>query len=390
MCYEKLKTMPLIKSKFSKLSGYAVSKSTNKQITITGTLYLEDSQPFFKGNADQSSFKYDDKYNIILTDNNSISYKLYKCQLFNTDIFTSYTFRVMEVNISCGNIDTNDSCKFFSIIRTDKFIGKYFDILGRRNIIKLDYVKSGMRLYYKPISEIESAKGYLYYSNTLSTLDNYIDEIIPTLCSLISFGMGNFAGFPYHLIWKNDNNYKIILKGDNFTREGTGIFYVEYPNILSDLIECGWQGWKHHSPSINLPVLIDYYVLIANQKHIESKMLLACVWMEAMKHQYAKNVRNYLVNRGGYFLKPGSSNKFSFLELVQEVYNYYNVSGGDLSFIVYRNEVIHQGQINLLFPQKLHQFNKLITSIEYILLDILQFNGKVWSRDNDNYVNFPP
>lgn len=388
MC-ERIKSIPLIKTKYTKLSGYAVSSTTNQKINVTGTLHFDDNKPTFSGNAILGAFTFDDKYDMVLSDNNSRTFKLHKCQLSNTQNFTSFVFIIIEAKIVYGQIQANDYCSFYSIIRTKKFSGKYFDILGRRDIIKLDHINSGMRLYYKPLSEIDDAKGYFYHSNRYSNLGSYIDKTIPTLSSLISFGMGDFAGIPYHLIWKNKKNYEIHLTGDKFTKEGSSIFYVESPPVLSDLLEYGWQGWQQHCPSINLSVLIDYYVLIANQKHIEPKMLLACVWMEAMKHQYAKNVQRYTMNRGGYFLKSGTTTKYSFKELVQEVYTHFHVGNGDLSFIPFRNEVVHQGQINLPFPHKLQQFDLLITSIEHILLDLLKYSGKIWSRKDNRYVMFP-
>lgn len=127
---------------------------------------------------------------------------------------------------------------------------------------------------------------------------------------------------------------------------------------------------------------------MANQEFIEVKILIGCVWMEAIKYEYASNIAKYKKDNNGYFLKPNSSKKFSFEELIKEVYTYFNISNSDVSFVEYRNEVIHEGKISLSFEDKKNLFNLLVCSIESIMLKILNYKGRIRDRFKGEYVEF--
>ncbi len=58
--------------------------------------------------------------------------------------------------------------------------------------------------------------------------------------------------------------------------------------------------------------------------------LLGSVFMEGIKHSYAKN-KGYPQNSGGYFLKVDGTT-YSFKELVKEFYNEYGTPNGDREF----------------------------------------------------------
>ena len=100
MC-ERIKSIPLIKTKYTKLSGYAISSTTNQRINVTGTLHFDDNKPTFSGNAISGAFTFDDKYDMVLSDNNSRTFELHKCQLSNTHNFTSFVFIIYHNQILC-------------------------------------------------------------------------------------------------------------------------------------------------------------------------------------------------------------------------------------------------------------------------------------------------
>jgi len=177
---------------------------------------------------------------------------------------------------------------------------------------------------------------------------------------------------------------------------GASIFHLKYPGILQNYLERAWSAWdKHtdwdkHTEQLDLPALIDLYVLLKDQSHIETRMLIGSVWMEAIKYQYAKNVAGYQQNENDFFLNPNGK-KFSFKELLKEVYKHYNVPNGDLSFIPYRNEVVHQGKITKLsVPGQPDPSEGLIRSIEYTLLMILEYEGEMRDEESKKYIKFPP
>lgn len=223
----------------------------------------------------------------------------------------------------------------------------------------------------------------------ISEFNNSGRKLIDKLCSLLSSVSANFVDSPYRVLWKDDENYMIQIHPCKFSNKGVGVFEITTPGIVQNYLINAWSAWDNYIGKIDLPSLIDYYVLIENQEIIEVKMLVGCVWMEAIKYEYASNIAKYKKNKGGYFLKPNSSKRFSFKELIQEVYRHFGISNGDLSFIIYRNEIVHQGKISLPFEGKFDIYNKLIYSIENIMLIILDYKGDIWDRFKRNPVKFP-
>ena len=277
-----------------------------------------------------------------------------------------------------GTIQANDKVGVFNILISKKFYGPN----------KLDKITPNTILFNTHINSIPDSSGYLYSKILFKQPKNYSKKL-DRFYNLFSFATANFVGMPYQLIYKDDNNYIITLSYPNISKDGNGIFYIEYPKIIENFINNSWRKYARFERKLDLPVLLNYYVLIENQKFLDVKLLLCSIWMEAIKHNYAKNIARYNTNRRGYFLKPdSSSNTFSFSELVEKVYDYFNVTNGDLSFVPFRNEVVHQGKLNQNFGNKYNHFLQLMSSVEKILLNLFKYKGLYWDRFSEEWKDY--
>lgn len=93
---------------------------------------------------------------------------------------------------------------------------------------------------------------------------------------------------------------------------------------------------------LDLDILIHYYVLLKNTGYPETRVLLGSVLMEGVKYAYAAHYKQYPRDKNGFFLKPDRK-KYSFRDLIKEVYDEFDLKHGDTGFIQYRDEVVHRG-----------------------------------------------
>lgn len=354
------KEIPLIETEIKNLIGTCNINGTAH--SVTGDLFLKEGRPFFKGTTNfihviDINHK---PFDITLQDTlgrQIVCKKFHISSINSNSQFESDS--IINVVISNGLIQDSDDAEIYNVIRSKNFSGQYFDQFNNRSINNLDVIKTGTKLYSIGVQEIDASSGYLFSNIKYSEYPDYDKNILNKFYSIFSFAFSNFVSIPYQIIWKDKDNYIIQWNYSNYSTDGSGIFYTQYPKVIQNYFDRVWKEWDKYIGILDLPALIDYYILIENQKHIESKMLLSCVWMEAIKHSYALNIAKYKQNKSGYFLKPSSSKtKFSFKELVEEVYSYFKINNGDLNFIPYRNEVIHQGKISMPFKTEIFCFSR--------------------------------
>jgi hypothetical protein len=164
------------------------------------------------------------------------------------------------------------------------------------------------------------------------------------------------------------------------------ILYVEYPQQLSNLLTNGLRAWDTQGKGLDLPHLIQLYILARSEQFVEASLMLASIWLEALKHQYAVSIAHLQQNPGGYFLKPDSS-RYSFKELMQEAFHHFAVKVPDDSFIAnVRNPVIHTGTVNLGSAEKLTARLEISQRIEDFLLSVLCFTGLIWDYQQAKWV----
>jgi hypothetical protein len=384
------KEIPLLVTEVKNLMG--TCEIDGVSYNVSGEIQLKVGRPFFKGTSNFIHVVDINHEPFDITFQDTIGRKVV-CNQFNISSIHSYSqfesYSIAKVTITKGNLDDLDDVEVYNVIRSNKFSGHDFDQYHNRSINNLDVIKTGTQLCSAEISQIDSSSGYLFSPMKFNECLDYRNNILNKFYSILSFVFANFVSLPYQIIWKDSDNYIIEWSDSNYSTDGSGIFYTQYPRVIQNYFDCVWKEWDKYTTILELPALIEYYILIENQKHVESKMLLSCVMMEAFKHSFALKIAKYSQNKSGYFLKPHSAkSKYSFKELVKEVYSHFNVTDGDLNFIPYRNEVIHQGKISVPFKQQYGLFLDLITTIDKLLLNILNYKGLIWDRINSEWIDY--
>lgn len=133
--------------------------------------------------------------------------------------------------------------------------------------------------------------------------------------------------------------------------------------------------------------------------HAELRLLMGSVLMECLKYHYAKNFKKYKEVKNN-FVKPFAnhktakslkrSEKYTFRELIEEIYDEFKVNNKDLNFIKYRNEVVHQGIFEVPYSEAKIILDELERSITEIILNILQFKGLYFDLEVDKWVKYTP
>lgn len=392
MSKETKKIIPFIKTKFIDLKGKCKTKDGTLSIDVEGQIYLDGITPQFKGKGDFSQFAMISEIpgNMILElSEGNISVTCEGFWINNMQHRDEFVGTPTVCRIKRGSIIETDDIEIYSLYAIPEIGGALFDENGSRCINPLDYIESGARLYSTLTPDYENCNAYSYIPMKYSRYTSEWNKIITKLQYLLRLFTANYVSSPYSLIYKDENNYEIELFAIESLQTGSGIFYLKFPNIVTNFLQTAWKEWDILIPAFPLSAYIDYYVIIANLNHYEGKMIVACVLMEAIKHDFAKNLKSYAQDSKGFFLKPAGG-KYGFRDLVQEVYNHFNVVSGDLTFITYRNEVIHQGKISIpTFSAKYDQFLLLISSIEKILLNMFNYKGQIWNRFEEKYVEYP-
>ena len=164
------------------------------------------------------------------------------------------------------------------------------------------------------------------------------------------------------------------------------VLYVIYPFQVSGLLSRAWPRWDHEGYGLDLPVLIDQYVLMRQQNFVESTLMLGSIWMEAFKYQYAAQVRQYQQSKNAYFKKTGSAKNYTFGELVKEGMQYYGVPSPYLDFVPVRNSVIHTGTLGQPIKDKIRLRVELEDAIREFFYTLFDFQGLVWSYKDLDWV----
>ena len=286
----------------------------------------------------------------------------------------------------------------YGAIEIDDFRGDY-QTAGGIGMVDLSFIAPGAGLIPKAADEL-GTRGVFSYPGTGYDPEEAF-QIRDKLTFLLSFAEGRRVRCPYLLAWAGEGRYVLHLLNPPLRTRNAGaggVIRIEYPGPLESFLRRAWTAWDRHNGSLNLPRLIDYYLLALDQQFAESRMLIASVWMEAMKYQYATGVMGYTRKKpGAKFNKPGKKETYDFAELVAEVYDYYGVKDaygnvdGDTGFIAYRNEVVHEGRLDsVTLERRVELSESLLWTIERLMLNVLDYRGTVYSRIVGREIDYPP
>ncbi|MBP8945798.1 MAG: hypothetical protein KBG25_07885 [Paludibacteraceae bacterium] len=378
-------------------------KSQNKEYQIKkAKIYLSDNNDVIMEGCSDNIFISQDEDKVfsgIFTDNQNriISFDklyIYKTPISN-DSFIEFEAIILNATIKNGIIDKEALAQIYVILTTIEFCGNEFiEIDGKRDraLNKFTLPPSiELSLINYKFQGISNSTGFIKLTTTINKWETEWPEIIKRLYYILSFSASNFVSMPLTYFIYDDGSKKIEMHSSSQeTGRGSSIFYLKHPGVMYNVINTIYPNYFKHEQALDLNKLFHYYIMMKNTHYLENAYLLGCVFMEGVKHSYAKKYKNYPENKGGYFLKA-PNRIYTFKELIKEVYNEFRLRDGDEEFIKYRNEVIHQGSIDLPFPEMERQKEQLEITIEKLLLNILGFKGEYyWDRESNDWIKYQP
>lgn len=214
-------------------------------------------------------------------------------------------------------------------------------------------------------------------------------KILGVIQSLLSLAYSRYIKIPLYERRDSMNNiymvcHPAVVKG----MIASPILRIDNPTQVPQLIESGYKAWRTIA-GLNLVHLINLYILSKNQEFPDAALMLGSIWLEAFKHQYAKNIAAYSQNSKGFFLRPSSSSKkgfFGFKELVNEGMKHFGCRKPYKAFKDDRNDVIHTGIAAGGLQAKNRRRQQLEQIIELFLLNVMGFKGDVWDYRLDKWV----
>ena len=263
------------------------------------------------------------------------------------------------------------------------FCGDQSDDQNSRTVIEADFIGRNAWLYGAPICGLEKEIGYCQFDATHSLDADW--AILDRLCSLLSLAYTRFISVPWYCRFDQESPIFVRLVSSGFPGTAGNTLYVTHPAQISDLIRNAWQRWGGILSGLNVTRLINQYILTRGQEFIEASLILGSIWMEALKYQYAKNIKRYKQDSGGYFLKP-SGKPYGFKELLEEAFEHFGVAPPSADFITkVRNPIIHNGTLSISLSEQIEEKYKMVETIEAFLLKVLDFQGLRWDRKQDKW-----
>jgi len=104
--------------------------------------------------------------------------------------------------------------------------------------------------------------------------------------------------------------------------------------------------------------------------------------MEALKYLYATSVKHYTYKKHQFYTDRACKNRYTFENAINDIFSDYGITQGlSASKVVkHRNEVIHEGRFTSSFPDVLDTLVDLETTIEHLLLKMLDYDGPYKDR----------
>jgi hypothetical protein len=261
-------------------------------------------------------------------------------------LFATFKAKGHKLIIKRGEISSTDRVNIYKILTDINFAGEVRVAGFSEYAVKFstDQLKD-LILIKSNVPQVPRSAGYFEITDTYENYSDKWFDIIDNLLLLFRFAASNMINFPVIYI-KNSQGDELIEITSYITEGGRGssIFYLSYPGTLSKLVDSTYNNLASSRLTLDLDKLILYYIMMKNTSFVDNEYLLGCVFMEGLKYSFAKNIKNYTLN-GEKFIKTNGK-PYYFKELIDEVYQYFNVKCGDTDFIRYRNEVIHQGAIS--------------------------------------------
>ncbi len=384
---------------FDNCKGELKSENLTSQVENVGLSLTENNDVEIRGRCNNIFLSTDETKTFngifINENNNSIEVEnihIYHFEEFNAQ-YVNFSAKAIRAIISNGIIDENEELKVYIVLTTIKFMGdRIIDIDNKRetslNIFKIPGINEFSIIHYL-FKGVDNSTGFIEISTSFDKWRKEWMDIIANLYHILSFTASNYISMPviYFISGKNFKRIELHTTS-NETGRGSSIFYLEYPGVFYNVINSIYQNYSRYKDNLDMSKLFHYYIMMKNTSYIENAYLLGCIFMEGIKYTFAKKYKGYSENSGGYFLKP-SGGRYSFRELVVELYGEFGLNGADEQFITYRNEIIHKGKFDLPFLDMHERKQSLELTIEKLLLNILGFKGKYyWDKENEEWTEY--
>jgi len=238
------------------------------------------------------------------------------------------------------------------------------------------------------VDGIPDATGYFVLQDTLAAVDTTWDDTFNHLYWLLSLAASHLIGFPVTYI-EGPRGSRIQLHGAQRELIGGGqsLIPIGWPYAVSRFLDSTFDQYVSLHSRIDLKKLIEYYIAMQGTGTIEIQYLLGSVFMEGLKYSYAHTYKNYERAKDGRF-KQTDGSRYTFAVLMAEIYKEFGITQGPLDFVVYRDEVVHEGRFTSPFPLMLEKTTQLKEVIEHLLLRMLHYDGEYYDRKRRRLVEF--
>jgi len=241
-------------------------------------------------------------------------------------------------------------------------------------------------LVKEPVVGLPSATGYFVFIDSVAAVDSTWKAIFhEDLYSLLSLASSNYVSFPItYLVGPNGKRLE-LLASVRETGRGVSVIPLDRRRVISRFLNSTFDHYQAMRQTLDLPMLIHYYVLLKNTSYRETRYLLGSVFMEGLKYAYATS-HGYR-KKGLKWVDPNGA-QLDLRGVIKNVYSTYGIANGDENFVQYRNEVIHEGKLKLSLSDLLAKEDALEETIEHVLLKVLNYDGLYGDKATREFIEF--
>lgn len=334
------------------------------------------------------------KFSLELSNENQCKIICENCYMANLNQSVGFKAACGKVTINIGTqLNKSAVTESFAVFTGGDctFPGDTIDQFNVKSIIDAQFISAGSMLCGAKIGDgIRNQIGYAH----LKSIPTYsqVWKSVHKIKMFSTYAYSRFISVPW-IFFKDSNGSKCI---EMFPTQRAGyaqpILRLGYPypnSPISTLLKNGWNEWDILvAQGLDLTHLTNLYVLVNNQEFIDTTLLLACNWLEALNYQYALNIKKYKQDKYNYFLKTDGS-RYHFKTLVDEGLTHFGIRPPTLNFSTARNDLVHTGKIRSAIGTSLQIKNELNTTIESLFFTVFKYTGDIIDYSRNDWRTWP-
>lgn len=403
---QRRRSSPLLpRLRFDSATATAVSGGQTVQLSSISVFYTDTGELHVTGLDLPPGFADRMPVAVQFTTPNGWSVSIPRCVVNHREVSfgapSSGAFEAMAPDLEAqqGQIADGDTVTLRQILTTIAFGADDMRVVGQagvRPVVTFTPTDlAGLTVVRARVPQVPRATGYIEVVDSYTATQTRWPDVINRLRALMNLTANDFVGLPILYIAGPKGKRLVLRAIYKETGNRESIFPITWPQALSRLVNSTYEQYVTLEGAFDFPRLFHYYIMMRNTGYPENKYILGSVFMEGLKHCYAKNYRGYK-KYGGSWKKPVALRKdpkdktYRFKELVEEIYAEFGIQHGDTSFVDYRNEVIHQGEISSItnFPDLRKSATALEVTIEHTILKMLHYDGEYADRATGKWVEF--